>query len=110
MTSDTTEPALGSLTEFEWDDAKSDANLNKHGFDFEDARRVFSTFTIRRPARRQDGEQRWIAIGELDRREIAVIYTMRGDVARIISVRRARSDERRAYRQAIAGRPPQGQD
>lgn len=50
--------ALGSLTEFEWDDTKRRANLTKHGLDFEDARQIFAAYTFRRRAREHAGEQR----------------------------------------------------
>ncbi len=107
---DAIELALGSITEFEWDDDKSAANLTKHGFDFEDARRVFAAFTIRTPARQTSGERRWLAVGVLEGREVAVIYVMRSASARIISARRARIGERESYRKAFAVGPPPGQD
>ena len=47
---------------------------------------------------RQDyGEIRFAAIGIVEDVELYVVYTMRGDVTRIISARRARKDERQEY-------------
>lgn len=83
--------------EFEWDPAKDRANLEKHGIDFEDAIGIFErqVFTERSD---REGEERWKAVGMLEGREIAVIYTMREGRHRIISARRASRNERRAYR------------
>ena len=40
---------------------------------------------------------RFAAIGIVEDVELYVVYTMRGDVTRIISARRARKDERQEY-------------
>ncbi|MCO4053611.1 MAG: BrnT family toxin [Bosea sp.] len=42
-------------------------------------------------------------IGELEGRIFAVIFTMRGDTIRIITPRRARNNEERAYRESHPG-------
>ncbi|MDQ3606686.1 MAG: BrnT family toxin [Gemmatimonadota bacterium] len=85
--------------EFEWDPAKAAANLEKHGISFLGAATIFDGPVL---TSRSDlgGEERWKAIGLLGGREIAVIYTIREGRYRIISARRARENERRAYRQA----------
>ncbi len=88
--------------EFEWDEAKREANLAKHGIDFEDARWVMQGRIAIMRARSTGHETRLRAVGFLNGRFVTVIYTMRGDVVRVISVRRARRDERREY-QAIYG-------
>ena len=94
---------------FEWDDDKSATNLGKHGIDFADAIDIFYGRVILRQSDRNN-EERWIAIGSLENRLIAVIFTRRADVIRIISARRARKNEEREYRNAKVGRPPEGQD
>jgi uncharacterized DUF497 family protein len=87
--------------DFEWDESKRQANMAKHGIDFDDAIKIFSHRILERVDNRHDnGEARMRAIGISDGRELVVVYTMRGQVCRIISARRARRDERRAYRQA----------
>ncbi|MEO6784056.1 MAG: BrnT family toxin [Bradyrhizobium sp.] len=58
----------------------------------------------------RNNEERWIAIGFLENRLIAVVFTRRADAFRIISARRARKNEESEYRNAKMGRPPQGQD
>ncbi|MBL8570624.1 MAG: BrnT family toxin [Phreatobacter sp.] len=88
--------------QFEWDENKRLANIEKHGIDFEDAVNVFD----------QDGpvyesshavEARWIAIGSVDGVLIAVVWTLRGESRRLISARRARDHEREDYARHAGG-------
>ncbi len=86
--------------DFEWDEAKNRANIAKHGIDFTRAKEIFSGPTVNfLDHRRNYGEIRRVAIGLVEGREVYVIYTVRGEVYRIISARRANRSERRAYRQ-----------
>ena len=96
-------------TGFEWDDAKSEANLVKHGISFDDASEVFYGPIIIWKSPRND-EERWLAIGISHDRLMSVIFTRRNDLIRIISARPARPNEKRAYHNAEMGRPPEGQD
>ncbi|HEU0078037.1 MAG TPA: BrnT family toxin [Longimicrobiaceae bacterium] len=93
--------------EFEWDERKCQANLAKQGIDFEDAARVFDGPTLEGASNR-DGEERRLAVGVVEEREVAVVYTVREGRYRIISARRARRYERRAYRAAYPGHPDRG--
>jgi uncharacterized DUF497 family protein len=84
---------------YEWDEAKREANLIKHGFDFDDADIVFEnpnklTFEVE-----VRGEDRWldIALVEVKGIVLALVYTVRGYNIRIISFRKASRKERRAY-------------
>jgi uncharacterized DUF497 family protein len=89
---------------FEWDLAKNAENLARHGIDFEDARRIFDGPVLERVDDRFDyGEERIIAIGMVDGRELYVVYTMREKRCRIISARRVTRHEREAYYQALGG-------
>jgi uncharacterized DUF497 family protein len=88
--------------EFEWDPAKNAANVAKHHLDFEDAIGIFAGPVLTRASGRGD-EARWVAVGVLDRRELAVVFAIRERRYRIISARRARTNERRDYRQAYPG-------
>ena len=90
--------------EFEWDERKCLASVAKHGIDFEDAARVFDGPTLETASNR-GGEERRLAIGVVEEREVTVVYTVREGRYRIISARRARRYERRAYRAAYPGRP-----
>jgi hypothetical protein len=86
--------------DFEWDQGKNEANIAKHGIDFDEAIGIFEGFVLERVDNRRDyGEVRIAATGVAEGRELAVVYTIRGEVRRIISARRARRNERRAYRQ-----------
>lgn len=100
---------FAGVRDFEWDSRKREVNLRKHGIDFEDAVEVFDGPIL---ASRSDREQeeRWIAIGFLENRLIAVVFTRRAGVIRIISARRARKNEERAYRNAKMGRSSEGQN
>jgi hypothetical protein len=85
--------------DFEWDDAKAEANLAKHGIDFVDATRVF--LDSRRVEvlddRRNCGEPRFHTIGVVENAFLHVTYTWRAGVCRIISARRASRAEREKY-------------
>jgi uncharacterized DUF497 family protein len=86
----------------EWHAEKAARNRRKHGIDFDEAIEVFyGTSLIRRSDR--DGEERWLAIGETEGRIVTVVFTWRGDAIRIISARRARRNEKRAYCQTKVG-------
>jgi uncharacterized protein len=94
--------------DFEWGEAKRLANILKHGIDFVDAIEMFSGRFIETEDRRRDyGERRHQAFGELDGRVTQVAYTWRNDRRRIISARRARRNERRAYYAGLAEAGPE---
>ncbi|MFY9991207.1 MAG: BrnT family toxin [Rhodoplanes sp.] len=94
---------------FEWDPRKAASNRRKHGIDFDEAIEVFyGPIVLYRSDRKE--EERWLAIGGSEGRVIAVAFTWRGDTLRIISARRARRNEKRAYRQKKMGRAAEGQD
>ena len=84
---------------FEWDEAKREANLVKHGVDFVDALDIFADpLRVERvDQRREYAEERRQVVGMVRGQVLFVVYTLRGDVRRLISVRRASSNERRAY-------------
>jgi uncharacterized DUF497 family protein len=91
--------------EFEWDERKRRTNLAKHGIDFEAAKLMFEgTFIEREDRRRGYGERRIVAYGEASGVVLCVVYTRREDRLRIISVRRARRDERKDYHAATSAR------
>ena len=93
----------------EWDEAKAASNRRKHGVDFDEAIEVFYGVSLLRRSDRNK-EERWLAIGETDGRVIAIVFTWRGDTLRIISARRARKNEKRAYDHEKMGRAAEGQD
>lgn len=85
-----------SVSRFEWDETKREKNLQKHGIAFEDAIFVFEG-PVLVSSSPSGGEERMIALGPLGGVFIAVIFTMRGEVRRIISARRARRGEIRKH-------------
>jgi uncharacterized protein len=96
---------------FDWNDNKCALNIEKHGIDFEDAISVFTGLTIESIDDRLDyGEDRVIALGNMNGIVIVVVYTMRGDVCRIISARKANAHERSKYYAALRERPPTRED
>jgi uncharacterized protein len=92
---------------FEWDEIKSDANLIKHGISFDDASDIFYGPVVVKNSRRNN-EERWLAIGKSHDQIMAVIFTRRNGLIRIISARRPRPDEKRTYSDATMGRSSQG--
>jgi uncharacterized DUF497 family protein len=90
--------------QFEWDADKNRTNREKHRIAFEDASVLFDQPHLK--LRSADhGETRWIALGAVEGRMIAVIYTQRQERIRLISARAARKNERKIYEEHI-GRPP----
>ena len=82
---------------FEWDEQKETRNIQKHGISFEIAAKAFSDPNrIELYDDKDYGEERFALIGYADKL-LAVSYTMRGDVYRIISARLATKAERRRY-------------
>ena len=88
---------------FEWDETKRITNLMKHHIDFLDAAEVFLQDHLILPAR-SEVEQRQIAISELNGVCISVIFTIRENNYRLISARKARTDERQRFQAHVAGR------
>jgi uncharacterized protein len=84
---------------FEWDEAKRRSNISKHGIDFLRARLIFDGRQHLELKSPRGSEERFLRIARLEGRVIAVIWTGRGkDVVTLISARRARDEEERAYR------------
>ena len=91
----------------DWDNAKNAINRSKHGIDFETAQLIFDDpFCITFVERVTDGEERWHAIGSIEKLIVlVVVHTYREvdseEMIRIISARRATAKERTLYEQAI---------
>jgi uncharacterized protein len=88
--------------EFEWDDAKSERNRRERGFGYDTAALIFEGPVIEWcDIRKNWNETRIVAVGSTDGRIVAVIYTDRGDVRRIISARRARKKECQLWQSSV---------
>lgn len=88
--------------EFEWDDAKADANFKKHKVRFEHAAEACedSYALIELDDSEDYGEDRFILVGRAADGLITVVYTERNERIRIISPREANDYERRNYHRA----------
>jgi uncharacterized DUF497 family protein len=84
--------------EFEWDPAKDEANQLKHGISFLSAKTILEEPHVIFPSHRED-EERWGAVGLLNDHCVVVFFTRRENRIRIISIRRARPNEREKHRQ-----------
>lgn len=84
--------------EFGWDEGKHKRNVRSRGIGFDVAARIFEGRTVEWLDDRFDyGERRIRAIGEADGGLLTVVYTLRGEVRRIISARRANRKERKRW-------------
>lgn len=84
--------------QIEFDLNKRNVTLAQRGLDFARAVEVFSGhhFTAV-DARVEYGEERFITVGRLDGRMVVMVWTARGEVRRIISMRKANDREEARY-------------
>ena len=82
----------------EWDDKKNQINIRKHGISFETAALVFADEERIEYYDRLHSldEDRYVILGCVQG-VLYVVYTMRGEAARLISARRATPWERKIY-------------
>ena len=91
-----------SALRFEWDKAKNEANQEKHGVSFEEARTAFSDERglLLDDLDHSEEEDRFILLGVSAALRTLVVchsYRDRDDVIRIISARKANRQERAEY-------------
>ena len=83
---------------FDWDEAKRRANIRKHGIDFVDIPAIFAGDRVTVVDDRFEyGETRYVTLGLLRGRVIAVAHTESDDLIRIISARKATKNEEKNY-------------
>jgi uncharacterized protein len=83
--------------DFEFDPAKSASNRVKHGIDFAAAQAIWDDADRLEIPGRIANEARFLVIGQVGGVLWAACVTYREGRIRIISVRRARNDEKEAY-------------
>ena len=89
--------------QFEWDEAKRESNLLKHSIDFIEVEKVFEGETVTiLDAQFDYGEERFITLGLLDGRVVVIVHTETDDLIRLISARKATSNEEISYVKEIA--------
>ena len=106
------EGLFARINAFSLDERKRETNLRVHKIDFVDATRVFDGPALIRRSDRH-GEIRYQILGIVKDHEIALVCTIRGENSeecRIISARRARREERRAYYDRLARKSAEGRD
>lgn len=87
--------------EITFDPQKSERNLRERGLGFEmaaDFDLISATFNV--DTRKDYGEVRTRALGFIGDTLYALVFTMRGSVLRVISLRRANRKERNRYEKA----------
>ncbi|MCO4862552.1 BrnT family toxin [Cupriavidus sp. WGlv3] len=86
--------------EIEFDLAKDAINQRHHGLSLAAAGLMdFNNALLKIDDRKPYGETRYIAYGPIGARLYCLVFTMRGDVLRAISLRKANSRELRDYEQ-----------
>ena len=89
--------------EFEWDETKRHIVLEARGIDFINARLLFDGRPVLTEPAFRTGEEHWLSIGQIEERMMAVVWTWREDRIRIITMRRARDEEKRKYSTLYGG-------
>ena len=90
------------MLKFDWDEAKNQANIRKHGISFQEAITVFydDDALIIQDDAHSELEERFILIGFSYKANILVVchcYREQDSIIRIISARKASTKERKSY-------------
>jgi hypothetical protein len=82
----------------EYDHAKREATLKNRGLDFARAAEVFAGNYFTGPDTRLNyHEPRFVTVGFIDSRLVVLVWTPRGEVRRIISMRKANAREKTIF-------------
>ena len=88
--------------EITFDPKKRDATLRDRGLDFADAPTVFAGHQYTKPDLRHDyGEPRFQTVGFLSGRMVMIVWTPRGEVRHVMSMRKCNDREQKAYRKQL---------
>ena len=85
------------MDEFEFDEAKSQANLDKHGINFVAAQELWKDPYLLEIRAKSEGEPRFVLIGMIGEKHWSAVVTYRESRIRLISVRRSRKKEIELY-------------
>ncbi|MBY0454862.1 MAG: BrnT family toxin [Burkholderiaceae bacterium] len=84
--------------EVEFDPDKRDKTMSERGLDFAHAPAIFAGKHFTMEDIREDySEPRFITVGKMDGRLVIMVWTPRGEVRRIISMRKANEREQKNY-------------
>lgn len=91
------------MVEITFDPHKRHRTLVERGLDFADAVHVFAGRNYTGPDARFDyGEPRYITVGSLAGRMVVIVWTPRGALRRVISMRKANEREQAWYARYLA--------
>ena len=85
------------MSSFEFDAKKSESNRTKHGIDFVEAQELWNDPMLLTIPAKTDDEPRYLVIGLMDDKHWSAVITYREANVRLISVRRARTEEVALY-------------
>ena len=85
------------MVSFEFDAAKSESNRTKHGINFLEAQALWNDPMLLEIPAKTDDEPRYLVIGLIQDKHWSAVVTYRADYIRLISVRRARTEEVALY-------------
>ena len=85
------------MRNFEFDDGKSLANLEKHGIDFHAAQELWNDPDLLEFPAKSSNEPRFLVIGRIATNHWSAVVTYRNERTRLISVRRSRKKEVELY-------------
>jgi uncharacterized DUF497 family protein len=84
--------------EYEWDEDKRISNLKKHALDFQDIIHfVWDNALISEDQSESYGEMRYRALGLINQQLVMLVFTLRGECVRVISLRKATRQEKQHY-------------
>ena len=89
--------------QFEWDENKREKNLAKHGLDLATGVLLFDGRSVYSYPSSRDGEERFVTVGIIIGRLLALVWTKRETAIRFISLRSARDAEKRKYSSLYGG-------
>jgi uncharacterized protein len=87
----------------EYDSDKRNKTLIERGLDFENASIVFAGKVFEQDSPQEHGELRIITVGKLFEDIVVVVWTKRCENKRIISMRKARDNEKQLYNRFMGG-------
>ena len=84
--------------DYEFDLAKDESNMDKHGLSLADANGFeWETAVVREDARKRYDESRFTATGYIGDRLHVMVFCLRVEVVRVISLRKANPREVKSY-------------
>ena len=86
-----------------WDEAKRRRVLAERGLDFADAWMFFDGRPVVLTPSPRFGEERVCATADIEGRFLTLVFTWRGEMLRVITMRRSHAKEERQYRQIFSG-------